>query len=155
MTIMGYTISIGEAQLHLEEFDVIVLVKEEKHDNAPADGVPTDFTNSRWPSYSAWSEFAKEVNLYDMFYCKEKGLMRDSYIAVPLNQSHKEKVDFAFKKFSKRFELMNTDIFLEHSMYTKKDIETTFQYYLDRLKWLKYWVDWSLENCENPIMKTS
>lgn len=142
---MGYTISIGEAELFREEFEIVVCVKEEKHDNAPADGVPTDFTNSRWPSYSQWSEFTEIVGLKDLFFNQYVGLMREHPFACPINKKHKEEIDKSFIWLEKK---------IKFSELNKEAIEN-LENQMRRLNWLKYWVDWSLENCVNPIIKNS
>jgi hypothetical protein len=71
---MGYDITIGELHVDrypdeaLEGSGLFFSAKSERHDSAPAFGEPTDFTNSRWPSYSAWSNFADYVGLTDLLF---------------------------------------------------------------------------------------
>ena len=60
---MGYTIKIGQAVLEVCGDTYIVSVEDVEHPNAPAFGEPTDYTNARWPSYTAWSRFILEAGL--------------------------------------------------------------------------------------------
>lgn len=71
---MGYDITIGELKVDkypeeaLEGSGLFFTAKSETHKDAPAFGEPTDYTNSRWPSYSAWSNFADYVGLADVLF---------------------------------------------------------------------------------------
>jgi len=76
---MGYDLTIGEAEFkvdkvgddfvdNIQEECIRVTVAEIKHDNAPAFGEPTDYTNVRWPSYSSWAIFCEFAELEHVFY---------------------------------------------------------------------------------------
>ena len=56
---MNYNLTIGEAVVVVDwdEFGIVVSAKKEHHDIAPAFGEPTDYSNQRWPSYTAWEDF--------------------------------------------------------------------------------------------------
>lgn len=115
---MGYDISIGEKMVG-SEGDVFVATLELK--NAPADGVPTDHTNTRWPSYSGWQLLMDECNLpYELFIGQHPGY-------VKVTKQHQELVDLAI-------------------------LEPVSACNIPRLNWLKFWIDWSLENCKEPII---
>jgi len=53
---MGYTLRIGELGDDGE-------VETVRHDDAPAFDEPTDYTNDRWPSYTAWWGFVRACGL--------------------------------------------------------------------------------------------
>lgn len=69
---MGYTLTIGEAEIEYDEDVARIRAQGMKLDDAPADGTPTDYTNSRWPSYSAWADFCRAVGLTDMMFSTRK-----------------------------------------------------------------------------------
>lgn len=58
---MGYNLTIGEAVLSWDEDYVCVDAQDVTLPNAPAFGDPTDHTNSRWPSYSVWADFCRNL----------------------------------------------------------------------------------------------
>ena len=138
---MGYTLTIGQLETSWNTDDglesTIRNSEKEKHlKTAPAYGEPTDHTNSRWPSYSAWHNFARFVELEDFFYSKETGLLRNHPGCIPLSVKHKEIVDKAYKDFYEKY----------------WPEENTWAV---RLEWLKFWIDWALENCDKPVFYNS
>ena len=74
---MGYTLRIGEASVNWEEDYVSVDVEGVTLPDAPAFGEPTDNTNSRWPSYTSWSDFSKEIGIYAVMFGDHGG--RESF----------------------------------------------------------------------------
>lgn len=141
---MGYTIKIGQLVVTSENYEGRTYlsndVTKERHESAPAFGEPTDFENQRWPSYSAWAEFARFVDLEGFFFDKSEGLMREHPGCYPLTNFHKERVDKALLGLYERY----------------PDTVPSFggEYYNEvaaRLEWLKYWVDWALANCSQPV----
>lgn len=62
---MGYNLAIGEATIEWNEDMVRIGVKPMNLPEAPAFNEPTDFTNTRWPSYTAWSDFCHDVGIAD------------------------------------------------------------------------------------------
>lgn len=71
--------------------------------------------------------------------------MREHPFACPINKKHKEEIDKSFIWLEKK---------IKFSELNKEAIEN-LENQMRRLNWLKYWVDWSLENCVNPIIKNS
>lgn len=122
---MGFNLKIGEA---FKEGNRI-LAKTVRLDNAPADGVPTDHTNERWPSYIGWTDFYNATGLTSLM---EDQLLRKHPGFVELTQADKDVVDRVYASIK----LFPTD----HQV---------------RLEWLKFWIDWALENCERPIFYNS
>lgn len=148
---MGYDITIGE--LHVDKYPDEALegsglffsAKSERHDSAPAFGEPTDFTNSRWPSYSAWSNFADYVGLTDLLF-NERGNLIGGHPGVRLLT--KDMLD-KIKEAKQRMESMVPPPKATMENYTEKN-----GYYC-RLLWLGYWCEWALENCETPVIANS
>lgn len=143
---MGYSITIGELLIETRPEDAMECsglwfsAKGERHDNAPAFGEPTDFTNERWPSYSAWHNFTKHCGLYDLFFCE--GHLIGGHPGV---------------------RLLTTEI-LEAIEASRTGLESTTpapvaSLDLDsnycRLLWLEYWVRWALQNCKTPVIANS
>jgi hypothetical protein len=158
---MGYTLRIGEltttiSQDGLESY-IDNSAEVEHLENAPAFGEPTDHTNSRWPSYSAWHDFARFVDLEDFFYDKETGLLRKHPGCVPLVKEHKEIFDEAYANFYKKYPNAKagyspkvlSDAFVEDKDWPEENN------YAARLEWLKFWLDWAFENCKIPVFYNS
>ena len=123
---MSYSITIGQRTKIFEENEWREYVPEVRHENAPADGVPTDYTNSRWPSYIGWSEFVRATKLNDVM----NELMKSHPGIASITISHKKAIDEA----------------------AKLQLPTVHRV---RINWLQYWVNWALENCEDPVLCNS
>lgn len=151
---------IGEKKTSLDlELNIISIdVEEQKHDKAPAFGEPTDFENKRWPSYTSWSEFSKFAQLHTMFYNPIDGLLKDHPGAMPILYTHKRQIDSAL--YNIKFEFPNSKAGYSPIVNYNKEIYEDENWpevnnWLTRLEWLKYWIDWSLENCKEPIFTNS
>ena len=154
---MGYTIKIGEAIVDVDyDFDYVTVdVRDEKHDNAPAYGEPTDFTNQRWPSYSGWNEFCKDTGLYDLFYDDDKGLIRPHPGEKPLKQEHLDMINEAVECRQKENGGKPAQTWDPKISITEDSRINDGDSQLSRLLWLQYWVKWALENCKQPINKNT
>lgn len=155
---MGYTLIIGEPSIYInkEENHLSIDVKIEKHDQAPAYGEPTDHENQRWPSYISWRKFCLFVGLQELFYDEDYGLMRSHPGEMLLLNTHKNQIDLALEKFKKQYP--NVVAGYSPKIDPKKGIYEDKAWppensYMVRLEWLKYWIDWALENCDQPIFK--
>jgi hypothetical protein len=158
---MGYTLKIGQfkPEIHRDGLDSFIFndVEAVTDANAPAFGEPTDYTNERWPSYTAWADSIRFVGLEEFMYNKETGLIRNHPGCVPLVQEHKAIIDKAYKDFYEKYPNCKpgyppaahpfSDV--KHDDWPKENS------YAARLEWLKYWVDWALENCEMPVFINS
>ena len=132
---MGYNITIGNAVVETDkdyfpELHAAWTVKVVKHENAPAFGEPTDFSNARWPSYSGWAEFLRATDLEEWW----KKVAEQHPGCYGLEQEDVDTVAEAMKK------------------YVKSD-EEDWNY--NRLVWLDYWVRWAVENCETPAIENT
>ena len=100
---MGYTLKIGQLKKVVDGDYKYDTAEDVKLENAPAFGEPTDYTNSRWPYYSAWHNFSRFVDLEDLFYNKDSGLIRNHPGCVELTQEHKKEIDEAYQKFYQKY----------------------------------------------------
>jgi len=129
---MGFTFKIGELTSYKEENETYYDATEVTLDNAPADGSPTDHTNARWPSYTAWAEFTAATNLQLLFGHKIGELIPEHPGYAILTKRHQVMINTAYARKNKIDE--------EHH---------------GRLEWLKFWVDWALANCKQPAFVNS
>lgn len=143
---MGYTITIGELEVATRPEDALECsgisfdAKGERHDGAPAFGEPTDFTNSRWPSYSAWHNFAENCGIYDLLFCE--GHLIGGHPGVRLVTK----------------EMLDVVTNARHLMQqTIPELVPTLKCNSDycRLLWLEYWMTWALANCKTPVIANS
>lgn len=148
---MGYTITIGELQIDKSPDDGLDCcclrfdAKPVNHPDAPAYGEPTDYMNSRWPSYSVWSDFMKAVGLYSVFFTERGHLIGDNPGVRLVTKDLADRVGEALADFK----LENP---LAKPVMDEGDINSGW---LCRLIWLDYWLRWSLENCETPVIANS
>lgn len=145
---MGYNIYIGNAEPYFEiEGDELIAgwtIKAVLNESAPA--FPGDemshHVNSRFPSYSAWAEMAREAGLTAFFYDKETGLFRKHPGCVKISREHLAQV-----------------IEAEERLKTKNKLPPGFgdgyDYELARVSWLRWWMEWALANCEVPAIYNS
>ena len=68
---MGYDITIGEAEIDWSGEHVNISCKTVELPDAPAFDEPTDRTNSRWPSYTSWGNFCRELKIVDVMFCSD------------------------------------------------------------------------------------
>lgn len=120
---MGFNLSIGELIHYIDdEGTKRTTVEEVEHSQAPRDGVPTDGTNKRWPSYIGWGDFCDFITVNSSYF-------------IPNHPGYK-KIDKDFKNIvDKAYKLKGKNS--DHD---------------PRLEWLKYWTDWAIKNCKNPVL---
>lgn len=142
---MGYTLKIGQAITYTDpETDIESIDCERVFlAEAPAFGEITDHTNVRMPSYSTWEDFANEVGLYSFFFDNELGLLNGSNGVHPLTSADKAVIDTACADYVEK----------HPSVFSVKDESslTEEDFHFERLRWLKFWTDWALENCDTPV----
>lgn len=158
---MGYTLKIGELSSHIEDsdgekylfFDVEPIIDYK----APAFGEPTDYTNERWPSYSSWNDAMRFVGLHELMY-GEEGILREHPGCFSLTVDHKREIDRAYKSFYEKYpdckagyspKIDFKSLVFDDPEWPKENS------YATRLEWLKYWVDWALDNCKQPVFCNS
>lgn len=165
---MGYTLTIGELEAdHDPEDEYIRLgAKGVTLPDAPAFGEPTDNSNSRWPSYTAWHDFCTEAGIHELFYGKgwnrdliryedcsddfhrERPLLNEHPGAAPLNDKDAAYVAAALARFrSERPDVVPG--------FSEEAAEDSAAATLARLIWLDYWVSWAVTNCKRPVIANS
>lgn len=158
---MGYSITIGELEIDFESEEryICLSAKAENHENAPAFGEPTDFTNQRWPSYSAWHNFLNSVGLADIFYDENGHALGGHPGAVPINATIVEQVRQAldYRRLSNggREPGFSVKLIQVDGKFQEVDDGTNKDYDLARLIWLDYWCRWAVENCGRPVIANS
>ena len=159
---MGYTLTIGQLETTIEYEGLESYIRNDaetaKLDTAPAFGEPTDYTSTRWPSYSSWANAMRFVGLYDLMFNEDFGLIRKHPDCVPLVKEHKEIIDKAYKDFYEKYP--NCKAGYSPKTNESKGIYEDPEWPIEngmatRLEWLKYWVDWALENCSKPVFYNS
>jgi len=161
---MGYSLIIGEAEIDCDvggtygdnEFDfgdffVHVSARDESHEDAPAFGEPTDHTNERWPSYGSWHNFCEYANLFDVFYDENRNLRCGHPWAMPITKEMKKRIDRSYMQIKGKFP--NVVASFEKGELSDEEFDANAA--MCRIKWLKYWVDWSLENCRRPVLSNT
>jgi hypothetical protein len=142
---MGYTIGIGQLVTeHYDETYVGYGVEGAHHDEAPAFGEPTDFTNARWPSYSSWQDALFETGTEKVFFTPTGHVIGEH----PGFREITQELYDEFKTNMTAFEDKHPDI-----KATYKGTVNDGRYC--RLVWLDYWLKWALANCENPVIVNS
>lgn len=143
---MGYNIHIGNAVLTSDdqnEYYVVIPVVELS--NAPifdGDGSPRQ-SNVRWPSYGGWADFVDSAHLRGLFFDEENGLMRDHPGVFKLTTDHLRQVKEA---------MANWQTTHPGAVAGFEDGQDRI---LARLRWLEFWLQWAIDNCEMPAIKNS
>ncbi len=156
---MGYNITIGNAELYTEPEDLragytVQWIKNE--DAIHIENDDTDKTNSRSPSYTVFTEWAREVGLSDYFGNKETGLMREHPGIFKLSDIHLKEIRLAIEKYKTKHPDVKPGFWLDDSTDWTKSIEDpTLSPSLARLVWFEYWIDWALKNCEIPAIENT
>ena len=148
---MGYSITIGELSVEKHPDDGLDCscigfdAKGVRLDDAPAFGEPTDFTNSRWPSYCGWADSLQECGLHDLFFCE--GHLIGGHPGIRLVT--KALVDEVNARMAK-LESENPTVIASY-----EDKSNGLNAFYCRAFWLRFWLNWAIENCENPVIANS
>lgn len=149
---MGYTIKIGNAVPYHDKEDGELhakwVVEGVRHESAPAFGEPTDYTNARWPSYTAWANTLNDLGLYAAFLDRDAddAMMREHPGCVMLTPDHGSTIRSAVDTYRTKVQAEG-----KRAGFKGPDADAT----LARAEWLVYWVDWALANCETPAIENS
>lgn len=165
---MGYTITIGNATPQPPDpsdapggsfgWTVASLVLPE------APHAPNDVNggaNYRWPSYSVWADFARDVGLHDMFFDKdgEASLMLHHPGIAPLSAWHREQTAAALAAYRKKHPTavarFADPVVGGRPFGTVESPMDGPNAALARLEWLDWWIGWALANCQHPALGNS
>lgn len=159
---MGYTIIIGEKVLDDSDPEAIRHTVEVVEDvSAPifhGDNA-THNTNVRKPKYSAWEDFLHSVvGLHNLFMNKHDGLMAQHPGIATLTEEHYREINEvyllinAFSDKKAGFDDKSTfDTERYGTLPTSANVDD-YDPHLARLSWLRFWVRWALDNCDNPSL---
>lgn len=157
---MSYDIYIGEATLDLGYVEVgdepTVSVIEAHCSDAPtfAGDDMTGDGNSRHPSYTGWDDFVRDVGLHDLFFDKNRGLMREHPGTFLLGDIHAQEIKEALDEYRERHRGavagFTRNMTNWHSGAPEDRPGVNPQ--LARLEWLAYWVQWAVDNCRFPVI---
>jgi len=150
---MGYNLEIGELEIEFDTSDdresslgLGVKIEKGRKELFLNVGEPTDGMNIRWPSYSSWRNFAEHAGLEEFFFDDSKGLIRQHPGTFPLCEDHRVIINQKYKDFKIKFPKSEAN----YNNPTKPENGT-----LVRFEWLKYWINWALDNCEKPVFYNS
>ncbi len=165
---MGYTIKIGQAEIRSDDLDWHEYgfeVTDVELPEAPRiEGDVNPGKNYRWPSYSVWTDFTRDVGLYSLFFEDSgggEGLMKPHPGVVVLRPEHGATIRGALEAYRLKHPgaVARFDV---HPPGTSPVDEWTApaqhpncDYALARLEWLSWWVDWTLANCSRPALENS
>lgn len=154
---MGYTFTVGNAipKCHKDDFPYLAAgweVEGARNDDAPVfpGDEMTGNSNSRSPSYTVWSDFARATGLYQFFY-DERGHLHAGHPGCRgLTPEDAGIVSAALAKYQAQATLPPG--FESDWLYKGP---ANFDYHLARLIWLDWWVRWAVANCETPAIENT
>jgi hypothetical protein len=178
---MGYTLKIGQASVNFNEDFVRINCAPLRFDNAPAFGDPTDYTNERWPSYSAWADAMEILGLTDVMFCERNNgvgffnrngadrypLIQEHPGAAPITIEHVEEVEERLAAYKAKHPdhiaqyrplkpgaqplVPDSDMYADDAYIDDPRYDGT----LCRGEWLAWWLRWAIENCSQPVFVNS
>jgi hypothetical protein len=153
---MGYTFTIGNAVPRHDKSDFPHLwaewkVQKASHPEAPTfpNDAMTSNGNARSPSYGVWSEFCREVGLYDFFYDSRGNLHAGHPGCIGLTKEDADAISAALTRYRAKAKLPPG---FEGWGYKGPD---RYDAWLARLIWLDWWTRWAVENCETPAIQNT
>lgn len=176
---MGYTLKIGEAIMDYTEDHVGISCEVVTLPDAPAFGEPTDHSSQRWPSYTAWLDAMRALDMMDVMYSDRNGgvgwFERNSKTRYPLLAIHPgaspitiEHVEYVEEKLAAyrakhpdhraEFPPLKPGITPEVLMFPSDDeliSDPRYDGNLCRGVWLAWWLRWAVENCKRPVFVNS
>jgi hypothetical protein len=138
---MSYSIYIGEEAPDEDDPDATRVYRVESPDAPEFEGDRmTGKGNHRHARYSQWTDFTREAGLYDLFFDKQCGLMREHPDTQRLTVKHLREVERAL------------DDWRRHHPRARPGWGAKQDPILARLVWLQFWVKWTLGNCKRPAI---
>ena len=157
---MAHHIFIGNAEpIYNEELNEYCwIVKKIRHESAPTliNDKLTGNSNYRGPSYLAWHNFIIEAGLQNLLEGPES-LMPESG-CKKINNEHLAIVNNALNEWTDSHDLPagfhDWEDFEVDEQTDEWEIPSgqKYDWILARLIWLEYWINWAINNCENPAL---
>lgn len=162
---MSYTIYIGEAVIEdntcegEDEYRAEWTVNQISNKDAP-EFTGDDYTgqsNGRHPGYSQWGDFCRRNRLYEIFFSKEEGIMREHPGCFKLTKKHQKVFEKAFDDLEKRDKRPAglDERHIKDEFITIPEGTETHSYDKVRLIWLIWWTKWAINNCKKPAIYNS
>lgn len=171
---MGYTLTIGELEVTVDDEFIWLGAEGVKLDEAPAFNEPTDHTNSRWPSYTAWAEFCRDAGIEPLFYgtgwqtngaprygeCpewfhRERPLLAEHPGAFPITGKDATYVEAALAAYRAANPNAKAGFQRDVDGSPVPDADDNTNATLARLEWLAFWLRWAVDNCKRPVVANS
>jgi hypothetical protein len=173
---MGYTITIGEAELESEwpaegneygddEPSVSWAAKGAAHPEAPYSSDITGNSNSRSPGYGVWADFCRALGLYEWMLNKDTGKMRRHPGCFALTTADAAIVTACVVKYREAHPKAEACFCPcpDCSAPWRKDEpgvdapphNPNADGNLMRATWLEWWVRWAVTNCARPCISNS
>lgn len=172
---MGYTIRVGNAVVeshwpkeddeYRDDPSARWYVHLHKEEAAPYSS-DSHKSNDRSPSYTAWADFAHDVGLYEWFFDKGTGKMREHPGCMALTKADAAFITDTLARYKAAHPQAEAticackqcDVFMAHA--GNKDHvfpphNPNADMHLVRLTWLEWWVRWAVANCERPAIYNS
>lgn len=90
-----------------------------------------------------WADFARTTGLYDFFYDKKKGLLREHPGRVRMRRYHLKTIQAAVEVFRETHPKARP-------VFGNEGPDGEIYAHYARLLWLEWWFQWSLDNLTNP-----
>jgi hypothetical protein len=157
---MSITISIGEKfwNEELSSWDV----QRETSPEAPV--FPNDVclepkANWRFVNYPAWKSMAEEVGLTKWLTDKDTGILHKNDEVTPITEDHYRMISEAYllrSAFAEGRPGWDSEEWDEETLGARPQVPGThYDKYLARLMWLRFWVRWALDHCQEPSVVVS
>jgi hypothetical protein len=166
---MGYTLKIGERDVDLTEDGDRIIIRDEEFSYAPAFGEPTDYTNARWPSYTGWGNFCRNIGIEGIMFNTRNGgsdifelpdgsfvgcLMPEHPGVARITQKHFDYIKAKVDTY-KALHPTHRAEFPQESIGDSFSPDPECDGNLCRAEWLLFWMEWAILNCENPTFYNS
>lgn len=162
---MGYNIYIGNAIIEYNtdtESTIDVSIERVEIDDAPEFGFGdiSSKSNGRFPTYTAMSQFAETVGLYDLFLNKDLGFL---YPHLGVKAISKDDL-FQIQQAKKNWETTHPNcknklpykskqpVDIEEFSCAMNEAAKKYDWFYARLVWFEFWFDWALKNCQYPAI---
>lgn len=155
---MSYSIRIGEMTIGDHDAPHVERVEDPDAPTFPNDGL-TGSSNERCPSYTAWGEFARAVNLHAFFFDERTGLMREHPGCQPFGERHLWIVEEALVTYRERQSGMRVlppgfagYPYMNASGRWVTPAAGEYDAHLARLIWLEWWMRRALTTGKRPAI---
>lgn len=122
--------------------------ESEHHDDAPAFGEPTDYSNDRWPSYGSWFDFCEAAGVTQFIFDDQRRSLRGGHPGYfVMDKTFAQKINAAYKMFSIKYPDAVPTFDDTHPNADKVcfPYNTPQNHTKARFVWLNYWVQYAVK----------